>query len=62
MEKRRENKCIVLTIPRSQWINRKHRLVKAKMKATFKKVKTKILTFPYLFIDRIPYSLANKKR
>jgi hypothetical protein len=41
MEKKREDKCIVLTLPRGQWINRKAKMVKAEVNAAVKKVKRK---------------------
>jgi len=41
MEKRREDKCIVLTLPRSQWINRKVKMMEAKADTAVKKVKRK---------------------
>lgn len=39
MEKKREDKCIVLTLPRGQWVNRKVKMAEAKANATDKKVK-----------------------
>ncbi len=41
MEKRREDKCIVLTLPRSQWVNRKVKMMEAKTDAAVKNVKRK---------------------
>jgi hypothetical protein len=41
MEKRREDKRIILTIPRSQWINRKTRLIKERMLTAIQRVKGK---------------------
>ena len=41
MEKRREDKRIILTIPRSQWINRKTRLIKEKMLTAMQRIKGK---------------------
>lgn len=39
MEKKREDKCIVLTLPRGQWVNRKVKMAEAKANAADKKVK-----------------------
>ncbi|OPY08129.1 MAG: hypothetical protein A4E68_01406 [Syntrophaceae bacterium PtaB.Bin095] len=41
MEKRREDKRIVLTLPRSQWVNRKVKMMEAKANAAVKKLKRK---------------------
>ncbi len=41
MEKRREDKCIVLTLPRSQWVNRKVKMMEARANAAVKKLKRK---------------------
>jgi hypothetical protein len=41
METRREKKNIILTIPRSQWVNRKSKMLNAKIKSILKKIKLK---------------------
>jgi hypothetical protein len=41
MEARRERKNIILTIPRSQWVNRKNKMATAKIKSIQKKIKLK---------------------
>ncbi len=41
MEKRRDDKCIVLTLPRSQWVNRKVKMMEAKANTAVKKLKRK---------------------
>ncbi len=41
METRREKKNIILKIPRSQFISRKSKMVKARLKAVLKKIKLK---------------------
>lgn len=39
MESRREKKKIILKQPKSQWVNRKIKQVKEKVKATSKKIR-----------------------
>ncbi len=41
MEKRREDKCIILKIPRSQWVNRKSKLMGEKLLMAVNRVKAK---------------------
>ena len=43
MEQRREDKCIILKLPRSQLVNRTSKLTKAKLSASVKKAKGKKL-------------------
>jgi len=41
METRREKKNIILTIPRSQLVNRTNKMVKTRLKSILKKIKLK---------------------
>jgi hypothetical protein len=41
METRREKKNIILTQPKSQWVNRKIKQINEKVKASLKRIKLK---------------------